>query len=327
MSGNRQIRKNSTGKKSTGSVKITFWGVRGSIPAPGAHTVVYGGNTPCVSVEVADRYILLDAGSGIRIFGNHLVSQGKASNNKIDLFITHTHWDHIQGLPFFATAFIKGNLIRVFGPKLFGQTLENVISNQMEHSYFPIRLKSLGAEITFNELIIGKFDDIIENIEIETLLNNHPVLDMSYKFTFGNGASLAYVTDFEYYSQDFFESVKKTMKPNIIQIGEKIYEDLREEVKSFVAGVDLLIMDAVYTTEEYSTKIGAAKIGWGHSCFDDIYRLANAANVKNLCFFHHEPNRADARLAEIEQYYVGLNKRSGNLKSVFAAKEGMSLLL
>ncbi|MBP7653754.1 MBL fold metallo-hydrolase [Candidatus Dependentiae bacterium] len=305
-------------------IKVSFWGVRGSIPSPGPNTVKFGGNTSCVSIELADnKYIILDAGSGIRIFGNNLLGRGKASNNKIDLFITHTHWDHIQGLPFFATAFIKGNNIRVFGPKLFGQSLEKVISNQMEYSYFPIRLKSLGANINFIELNIGKYDNFIDDVEIETIMNNHPVIDMSYKFTFkSSGKSLAYVTDFELYNSVYLNSVKKSSKININKIGEKLYSDLCDSLSEFIYGVDLLIMDSVYLKEEYHNKIG-----WGHSCFEDVYNIAVESKVKKLCFFHHEPNRKDSDLSDIEKKFKDINKRQKNFESVFAAAEGMELVL
>ncbi|HON57454.1 MAG TPA: MBL fold metallo-hydrolase, partial [bacterium] len=242
--------------------EITFWGVRGSIPSPGASTTYFGGNTSCISIKYKDRYIILDAGSGIRIFGNHLIKENKISGNKVDLFISHTHWDHIQGLPFFATAFIKGNTIRILGPKLFGTPFEKVISNQMEHSYFPIRLKNLSADIKFCELAIGRYENLIDDITVETILNNHPVIDMGYKFIFPNNKVLCYISDFEYYSDFYYQSLKKSNKPALEKIGRKVLSDLRMQFLNFIENCDVLIIDSVYAKEEYPKKIG-----WGHSVF------------------------------------------------------------
>ncbi|HPG30641.1 MAG TPA: hypothetical protein PLQ81_07655, partial [bacterium] len=203
------------------------------------------------------------------------------------------------------------------------QSLEKIISNQMEHSYFPIRLKSLGANISFKELNIGQFSELIDGVIVETIMNNHPVIDMSYKFTFkSTGKSIAYVTDFELYNQAYMDAVKKSKKININKIGEKLYCDLFDSLSEFVSECDLLIMDSVYLKEEYPSKIG-----WGHSCFEDVYNLAVESNVKNLCFFHHEPNRKDSELLSIENKFKKINKNRGKLKSVFAAAEGMELLL
>ena len=300
-------------------INITFWGVRGSIPAPGGHTVIYGGNTSCVSIEVDENIIILDAGSGIRMLGNHLIKQNRISGNKIYLFISHTHWDHIQGLPFFASAFIKGNLIKIFGPKLFGTAFEKVISNQMEHSYFPIRLKHLSADISFNELLIGKYENLIENISVETMLNNHPVIDMSYKF-FINGKKIIYVTDFECYNNQFYAARKKSSKRTQDIIGRKFYKDLRDDFISFINRSDLLIIDAAYLKKEYPQKLG-----WGHSTFEDIYEIAVKARVKNLVFFHHDPNRRDDELSEIEKFYTDLNAQQKKFNSIRVAREGLNI--
>lgn len=302
------------------NIVVTFWGVRGSIPAPGSHTVIYGGNTSCVSIEVGDKIIILDAGSGIRMLGNHLIKQNRISGNKIHLFISHTHWDHIQGLPFFASAFIKGNTIKIYGPKLFGTAFEKVISNQMEHSYFPIRLKHLSADISFNELLIGKYENLIDEISVETMLNNHPVIDMSYKF-FINGKKITYVTDFECYNNQFYAARIKSSKKTQDIIGRKLFNDLRSDMINFISKSDLLIIDAAYLKKEYHQKLG-----WGHSTFEDIYEISLKAKVKNLVFFHHDPNRKDSELSEIENYYNELNNTHKKFDSIQVAREGASII-
>lgn len=302
------------------TAQLTFWGVRGSIPSPGPSTVEFGGNTSCISIKYNERYIILDAGSGIRIFGNNLMKQNKISGNKIDLFISHTHWDHIQGLPFFATAFIKGNNIRIFGPKLFGSSFEKIVSNQMEHSYFPIRLKSLSADIKFCELGIGRYENLIEDITVETILNNHPIIDMGYKFIFPDNKTISYISDFEYYSDFYYATTRKSTKSTLEKVGRKVMSDLRAEFIRFIENSDILVIDSVYTKEEYPKKIG-----WGHSVCEDIFDAAIKAKIKKLCFFHHEPNSSDEHLKKIETHFQNLNKKTKQIGGIIMAREGLTI--
>jgi len=296
-------------------IKISFWGVRGSIPTPGENTVYYGGNTSCVTIEYKDEIIILDAGSGIREFGKYLIKQGKISNNKIHIFISHTHWDHIQGLPFFASAFIKGNKIRIYGPKLFNQSFERILSNQMEYNYFPVRLEDLEADISFEELKIGKYNNIIPKVKIETMVTNHPVIDMGYKFSFGK-IKVAYITDFEILTDQYFDYVYSGKDDIKKKIGKELFKNLNNRLIKFLKNSDFLIMDSFCTKEEYKDKLG-----WGHSCFEDVYNLAKKSKVKKLCFFHHDPNRTDESLKKIEKLYQELNKKEKCFEKIFAAKE------
>lgn len=303
------------------AIAVTFWGVRGSIPVPGPDTVIYGGNTACISLKLDRQYLILDAGSGIRRFGQSLLTRGKVTGNQIAVFISHTHWDHIQGIPFFASAFIKGNRIRVFGPKLFNQSLEKILSTQMEHTYFPVRLQALDADITFTELGIGRHEQLLENVTVETCVTNHPVIDMGYKFTIG-GKRIAYLTDYELFTDAYFDHVAQTVKPNLLKIGRELLRHLRREYLRFISGVDLLITDSFSTRAEYP-----AKAGWGHSVYDDVYAAARSAKVKRLCFFHHDPNRGDADLAAIERQFQRRNRQEHAFTAVFAAREGLTLTL
>jgi len=301
-------------------LEVTFWGVRGSIPVPGAETVRYGGNTACVTIEVNGQFIILDAGSGIRLLGNAQRAAGQNTGRTLHLFISHTHWDHIQGLPFFASAFVKGNAIRVYGPRLFHVSLEELISTQMEHFYFPIRMNKLDSDISFTELAIGNYSNLLPGIAVETMATNHPVIDMAYKFT-ANGRTIVYLTDNELYNSDYFNRVLTNRRPTVIRSGRQLYAELLAEVRAFVAGADLLITDAFFTRDEYR-RYG---IGWGHSTYEDVFDLAVAAGVKQLCFFHHDPNRGDAALQAIEKDYQRRARRVRTLDAVFAAREGLTL--
>jgi len=309
------------GKRKNSPIKVTFWGVRGSIPAPGPETMKYGGNTPCVTIETPDNYIILDAGSGIRRLAKALNQPQRLEGQTLNLFITHTHWDHIQGLPFFATAFVKGNTIRVFGPKLFHLTLEKVISTQMEHSYFPIRLQAVEADTHFIELDVGRYNNLLPGVTVETCVTNHPVINMAYKFTIGD-KKIAYVTDNELYNNIFFNHVKEGNNPNLLKIGKKVFAELLKELQTYITGVDLLIIDAFFTRDQYQQMVG-----WGHSTFSDVYELAGTAGVKQLCFFHHDPNRNDNDLAKIEHRFQQRNRREHRVKKVFAAREGTTIKL
>ncbi len=301
--------------------KVTFWGVRGSIPAPGIETVHYGGNTACVTLEANGQFIILDAGSGIRLLGRAQRAAGQVKGRTLHLFISHTHWDHIQGLPFFASAFVKGNTIRVYGPRLFHVSLEELISTQMQHFYFPIRLRKLDSDISFTELAIGSYPHLLDGIDVETMVTNHPVIDLAYKFTV-DGRRIAYVTDNELYNDDYFRRVLTTRRPHVVRSGRQVYAELLAELRAFVADVDLLITDAFFTRAEYR----AYGLGWGHSTFEDVYALAKQARVRQLCFFHHDPNRTDASLRAIEREYREKAKREHGPR-VFAAREGMTLTL
>jgi phosphoribosyl 1,2-cyclic phosphodiesterase len=267
-------------------MRIRFWGTRGSIPTPGPSTVRYGGNTSCIEVsgEGAER-VILDAGSGIRPFGLELVRQMPVS---CSIFITHTHWDHIQGLPFFVPLFVPGNTISLYGPPdlVTMQSLEQILAIQMEHRYFPVRqteLKSppLCRTLRENETIA------VGNIEVTSICMNHTVLSYGYKVRCG-GKTVFYTGDHEPYA-------------NIYSPGEAGYEEYecsvqerREELIDFLRGVDMLIADAQYTEEEYTLKRG-----WGHSTFHDMVDMARRADITSLYLLHHDPERSDDELDRI----------------------------
>ncbi len=303
------------------AMEVTFWGVRGSIPSPGPDTVRYGGNTPCVGIRLADNWLVLDAGSGIRPLGQHLVHTMGPTGHEITLLVTHTHWDHIQGLPFFASAFVAGNRITVAGPEIFSPGFEAIVSGQMQHSYFPLRLRSLAAEIQFRELSVGAYDDLVPGAVVSTMLTNHPVIDLAYRVDFG-GRRLVYLMDHETWSDSWFGSVRRSSDASVMLVEEMVRGDLERKLMEFVAGADLLIADAVWTSAEYEKHVG-----WGHSTFEQVYELGRASKAKRVAFFHHEPNRTDVELAAIESEFRSRAAADGNGLDIFASAEGMTIVL
>jgi phosphoribosyl 1,2-cyclic phosphodiesterase len=271
---------------------VTFWGVRGSIASPGSETVRYGGNTPCVEMQVGTNRLIFDGGTGIRVLGQSLLSQMPLDAH---IFFTHSHWDHIQGFPFFTPAFIKGNRFHIYGaiaPN--GATVENRLNDQMLHPNFPVPLQVMAASLDFYDVEVGKPIQVCEDVVVETARLNHPGEAVGYRVNW-KGYSAAYVTDTEHFP-----------------------DRLDENVLSLARNVDVLIYDATYTDEEYHSK-QLSKVGWGHSTWQEAVKIANAASVKQLVIFHHDPLHSDDFLDQV----------GTQLAEVFPnglmAKEGLSI--
>jgi phosphoribosyl 1,2-cyclic phosphodiesterase len=268
---------------------ITFWGVRGSIASPGESTVRYGGNTPCVEMQVAGQRLIFDGGTGIRVLGQSLLSQTPTTGH---LFFTHSHWDHIQGFPFFTPAFIKGNEFSIYGAIApDGSCIKQRLNDQMRHPNFPVPLQIMGADLHFVDVEIDKPIQIGE-IKVENALLNHPGQAIGYRVNWQNYAA-AYITDTEHYP-----------------------DRLDENVLYLARNADVLIYDATYTDEEYATKVG-----WGHSTWQEAVKVAKAANVKTLVIFHHDPIHDDAFLDQ-----MGASVAAAFPGGIMA-KEGMSLYI
>jgi len=293
-------------------MRVRFWGTRGSISTPGEKTVRYGGNTSCVEVACDDKLLIFDAGTGIRELG--LAMARAKRGGRINILLSHTHWDHIQGFPFFVPAFIPGNEIFFYGPcnNITGESLKDIINGQMRYSYFPVKLGELRAQIEFNELEPNDTLDI-DGVEIETHFLNHPVLDLGYRVTY-QGKTVVYATDIEPRYNLFAEAAGSPDNEAI----NKTIAAMNERYKKFISGADILIHDAQYTAEEYESKRG-----WGHSNYDYVLKLAQEQGVKNLFFFHHDPLRDDDALQAIEEKYAGLAKAAGF--HCGAAREGLEL--
>lgn len=285
-------------------MKVRFWGVRGSIPAPGPKTVRYGGNTPCVELEAGGETFIIDAGTGIRELGFDLMKRAAGKPVTARLFIGHTHWDHIQGFPFFTPVFLPTSRITVYGMHGTTMPFREVMAGQMHSTYFPVQMKDLLSKPEFVELG-GPTQAGPVNVSYHFL--NHPGITVGYRFEHA-GKVVSYISDHEPYGK---------LNPR----GE--FSDKEDAlVAKFVEGSDLLICEAQYTPDEYKMKRG-----WGHSTFEDVLDLAAKAGVKRMALFHHDPlhddDKLDARLADS----LALISSRKVAVECFAAREGQVLEL
>jgi phosphoribosyl 1,2-cyclic phosphodiesterase len=287
------------------SLTLTFWGTRGSIPTPGPSTVRYGGNTPCVELRTGDDWlIILDAGTGIRELGRALLARGNGQPIVGDIFLTHAHWDHIQGIPFFAPLFRKGNRFTIWGSRSLQTSIGRVVRDQMSPGVFPVSFEELEAQIEFQEL--SEEQRAGHGYEVSALAVRHPGGALGYRFTTGNagGKALVYVSDNELSA-------------------DARYEDLpgwREKLVGFVRGASVLVHDSMYSPAEY-----ASYVGWGHSTQDEAVELAIDAGVERLVLFHHRPERSDDEVDRCVERCRALVARRGSTLEVIAAAEGMTL--
>lgn len=296
-------------------MKLRFWGTRGSIPTPGNATAKYGGNTPCVELRLDNGHLIIfDAGTGIRVLGDRLIETGESL--QAHLLISHPHWDHIQGFPFFKPAFISGNEITVVGSEPEGITLHRVIADQMNKIYFPIQINELKARINFHPVGEGTFK--IGGATVQTLFVNHPALALGYRIDY-QGKSLVYISD----NEPFDREVAHQMT-NVDAAVLKLYQagngDPNKRVFEFVKNADVLIHDATYTPEEYIDKVG-----WGHSHYLFALKVAHEGEVKKLVLFHHEQTHTDERVADIERKCQREISRRQYSFQCIAAAEGMEM--
>ncbi|MBS4028026.1 MAG: MBL fold metallo-hydrolase [Ignavibacteriales bacterium] len=297
-------------------MKVTFWGTRGSIPSPGQHTVRYGGNTPCVEVRLDDdSLIIFDAGSGIRLLGNRLAAGKKVVRSSI--LITHEHWDHIQGLPFFVPAFIPGNEFKIVGTGPNRFSLKMALSNQMRRLYFPVKLKELEARFSFHSVKEEEFE--INGASVKTIFVNHPTFALGYRLTHG-GRSIVYVSDNE--PLDKKTLAQMGTRRSIIKSFVEAHNDPNQRLYDFVRDADLFIHDSFFTPDEY-----VQHIGWGHSHYLFTLQVAREANVKHCVLFHHHPNRTDDEIDEIVTICRTEITRMNLKMQCSAAAEGQQIVL
>lgn len=280
-------------------MRITFWGVRGSIPSPGPDTVAVGGNTSCVEVRAGNAILVFDGGTGLRLLGKKMLSEMPFTAH---LFFSHVHWDHIQGFPFFDPAFVKGNEIHLYGGNNVSRTLEETLAGQMDHPNFPVHLTDMGAKMVFHGVDDKKALEIDAGGGTRAMVRaapgNHPQGVWVYRVDYA-GKSVVYATDTEH------------------------YEHLDERIAKLAKDVDLLIYDAQYTPEEYAgtAGTGGSKKGWGHSTFDEAAKMANASSAKRLILYHHDPMQSDEAVVTKE-------RRTRELFSnTEAAREGLVIEL
>ncbi len=305
-------------------MKVKFWGVRGSIPCPGRKTVKYGGNTSCLEVVIEDarREIIVDAGSGIRELGIDLLNRNPSrSSIQADLLITHTHLDHILGLPFFAPIYLKKTRLRIMGPLTYeDESLESAVTGQFSYRYFPVRLSELASEMEFVALKEESLD-LGDGIGLSTKYLNHPVSCLGYRLEYGNKVCCT-VFDTEPFQNLFCTDPGDPSFDEAMALeGGEAAREANQRVEEFLAGADLLIYDAQYTRGEYA----ASRVGWGHTAIEEAYAVAGRNGVKRLALFHHDPLRTDGEIdALAEKLAAGAGP---DMPEVFFAREGMEVEL
>lgn len=302
------------------AMKIRFWGVRGSTPSPGAITQKYGGNTACIELRVGStgRLIIIDAGSGIRTLGNVLMANESANGPiKTDIFLSHTHWDHIMGYPFFTPIYVPTTEVKIYGPVTFeDDPLEDVVGGQMKYRYFPINVGELSSNIEYIRLKEDPFIDLGEGLHLSTKLLNHPITSLGYRFEY-NGKVVCTCYDTEPFRNLFVTDTEDPSYDEVMALeGEEVSAEQNMVVEQFFAGADLLIHDAQYTEEEYTNRVN-----WGHTSMEYAIAAANRAGVKKLALFHHDPDRTDEQLDELAKTYCEPG-RYGDTEVCFA-REGM----
>ncbi|OEF96858.1 MBL fold metallo-hydrolase [Desulfuribacillus alkaliarsenatis] len=283
------------------SVNIRFWGVRGSKPTPGRQTMGFGGNTSCVQVQIGERILLFDGGTGLAEFGNHMLKkqQLNASNGVLpkieaDIFFSHLHWDHIQGLPFFVPMYVPGNIFHLYGENKENLNFQEVIEMQMKPPHFPITMKMMKASYHFHEVSSGETIDIGDGIKITSFAVKHPNDCLAYRVNY-EGVNIVYCTD-----------------------TEPMEGAQEEQFLSFVNGADVLIYDTHYTNQEYlGTNDDPPKKGWGHSTWQEGVRICRNAGIYQFVMFHHKENRSDQEMQQLESQVQEIFPRTA------AAREGM----
>lgn len=305
-------------------MKLKFWGVRGSIACPGPDTVHYGGNTACIELffDDIDRLIIIDAGSGIRPLGDNIKKRlppGKSLT--ADIFLSHTHWDHIMGFPFFEPIYRPGTTLNIYGPLTYEEdTLESIIGDQLSYRYFPVLHSQLASNLKYHQLHETTLD-LGDGIVLKTKFLNHTLLCLGYRFEY-KGKTICTAFDTEPYRNLFAGSPDSPDYDPVAEAeGEKASNIENQRLIDFYQGADILIHDAQYTAAEYQ----ATKTGWGHSYFEYAVKTATAAGVGQLYLFHHDPVRTDAELLMLEKQ---LQEQAGdNLPAIHMAREGVQLEL
>jgi len=291
-----------------------MWGVRGSIPSPGSATKEYGGNTTCIEVRTdAGELIILDAGTGIFPLAQSLLPSMPINAN---LFISHTHWDHIQGLPFFTPLFIPGNKVTIYGARdiVNGQGVEQAMDMQMQYSFFPVREAELKAELEYCTVETGKPITIADAVVTGTILN-HPVINLGFRIE-GNGKSVFFTGDHEAYINIYEE------EDDGYRDYQRVISERQAQVDAAMTDVDILIADCSYTMDEYP-----AKVGWGHGTFDHSIQMAKPVGAKTLVCTHHEPTRSDTELKNVFDEAVAHFPHAKGDPKIVLAYEGLEFHL
>ncbi|MCK5850169.1 MAG: MBL fold metallo-hydrolase [Kiritimatiellae bacterium] len=297
---------------------VTFWGTRGSVPTPGSTTEKYGGNTACVSVEYGGTEIILDAGTGIRALGISIMDRAqqrvqtkKTKKQTLHLLLSHTHWDHIQGLPFFDPAYTEGTKLIIYGSPKKGRFLDSILAGQMDVNYFPVDMNALSADITIKEIA----SDTVSKIGRVDVSNQeqirHPGGSLRYRLKCGT-KTIVYATDVEL---NTFMGTNPKTKQN---------RTLAKQYREFIRDADLLIADGQYTEQEYDKRKG---LKWGHTSIPLLIKTAYEEGVKQLAVFHHDPQNSDSVLDSLWARYAPEYNIREPAMNIFWAREGMTLAI
>jgi CheY-like chemotaxis protein len=286
--------------ESLGSMTLSAWGVRGTLPMPQEGYIRYGGHTSCYSLQFTpERHLIFDAGSGIKAFGSELLKAGR-TRITADLFITHPHWDHINAFPFFTPLYIPGNSVRIHGAAQAGIGFEQLMEAQMDGTYFPVTVREFGARVRFNE--IGEQELDLDGVSVRSIHLKHPGHCLGYRVDY-HGRSFCYITDNELYPAD----------------SECADEEFLHSLADFCRGANVLVHDCTYFDHEYATKSH-----WGHSSLSEVCRLAHLAEVERLWIHHHDPDQADDDISRKLDFCATALKTLGSRAEPVLPVEGTS---
>ena len=284
-------------------IAVTYWGVHGTLPVPGPGTLRRGGNTPCLSLEIGGEPLyIFDCGSGIKQLSDQIMASG-AQRFSARIFISHTHWDHINTVPFFAPLYVRGNQVEIYGPYQGDLTIARAIAAQMEGVYFPVTIREFGAHLVFRDLREETLDFGL--VKIDTMLLKHPGSCLGYRIRC-HGRTVCYITDNELYL------------PSDPRRDQRYLDRLVE----FVRGADVLITDTTYRDHEYPSKVD-----WGHSCVSEVADLAVRAQVKRLHLFHHDPDQSDDDIdRKLDEMRVHVSRLGGSVECDAPAEKSKLVL-
>lgn len=290
---------------------VRFWGTRGSIPTPGHRTRKYGGNTSCVELRFDDALFICDGGTGLRELGVELAQKRRLESVEAHMFFSHTHWDHIQGFPFFVPAYAQSNSLYVYDTTREDARVHRLLLGQMRSEYFPVTFSDLGSRIVPQNLAGG--EKRIEGVTVRYFEQTHPGTSFAFSFE-KNGTKLVYATDNELDAN--------LIDPEIVRRDPMRLRRLPEAFVRFVKEADLLIADGQYTDDEYPDKVG-----WGHARANTVVDLALQAGVKQCAIFHHDPMHSDDEVDTIVELGRQRVVAAGSKLVVFGAREGLEIKL